>query len=291
MFSFFSKKNGASNQDFSHVSLIVSDMDGTLLNNNGDVYDSTVELIKDLQKHNVTFMVASGRWHSNVKEIYEVIGIESDIISLDGALTKSSTTNHTLHTQGISRTILQRIMELVTSKTLDVTLITAEDLICNNDLYLPTYLTPSMLNVKPLNMDVVSDIDVLRIYIKGNRAAIESLHFTLQQTDILSEVKIYLRESKHESGYWYLEIRTIKANKGTALQRYMVEHSINKHNTIGIGDYRNDMSLLQSCGYKVALANGVAELREIADYVTLDSSDDGGIDEILERVLLSVMKR
>ncbi|MBL7974483.1 MAG: HAD hydrolase family protein, partial [Candidatus Kapabacteria bacterium] len=175
--------------------------------------------------------------------------------------------------------------------TLDVTLITADDLICNKNHYLPTYLSPSTLNLKPFTIDTVSDLDVLRMYVKGNRASIESLHFTLQQSDILSEIKIYLRESKHESGFWYLEIRAINANKGTALQRYMVEHGINKHNTIGIGDYRNDMSLLQSCGYKVALANGVAELRELADYVTKDTSDNGGIDEILERVLHSITKR
>ncbi|MBL7973534.1 MAG: HAD family phosphatase, partial [Candidatus Kapabacteria bacterium] len=81
MFSFFSKKNSVGSDDFSHVSLIVSDMDGTLLNNNGDIYDSTVELIKELHKHKITFMIASGRWHSNVQEIYHVIGIESDIIS------------------------------------------------------------------------------------------------------------------------------------------------------------------------------------------------------------------
>lgn len=52
--------------DFSQVKLIVSDMDGTLLNTKGEVSASFFELFKEFKKHNITFCAASGRQYNSI---------------------------------------------------------------------------------------------------------------------------------------------------------------------------------------------------------------------------------
>jgi hydroxymethylpyrimidine pyrophosphatase-like HAD family hydrolase len=52
--------------DYSKVKLVVSDMDGTLLNSKGEVSKRFFELFKELQKRKITFCAASGRQHNSI---------------------------------------------------------------------------------------------------------------------------------------------------------------------------------------------------------------------------------
>ena len=45
--------------------------------------------------------------------------------------------------------------------------------------------------------------------------------------------------------------------------------------TFGFGDGSNDFALLEACDYKIAMGNGLPELKEIADFVTLKNTEGG----------------
>ena len=49
------------------------------------------------------------------------------------------------------------------------------------------------------------------------------------------------------------------------------------------------MPLLMACGLKVAMGNGVPELKEIADYVA-PSVDEDGISDVIEKFVLRTEK-
>jgi len=52
--------------DFSQIKLVVSDMDGTLLNSKGEVSKQFFSLFKKLQEKNINFCAASGRQHNSI---------------------------------------------------------------------------------------------------------------------------------------------------------------------------------------------------------------------------------
>jgi Cof subfamily protein (haloacid dehalogenase superfamily) len=54
---------------------------------------------------------------------------------------------------------------------------------------------------------------------------------------------------------------------------------------VGVGDGYNDISLLQACGYKVAMGNAIDEVKAIADYIA-PSVDDDGVVDILKKLEL-----
>ena len=74
--------------DFSKVKLVVSDMDGTLLNSNHEVSPEFVSIFKQLQKHNITFVAASGRQYPSMAEKLHMMKDAIYIIAENGGITK-----------------------------------------------------------------------------------------------------------------------------------------------------------------------------------------------------------
>jgi HAD superfamily hydrolase (TIGR01484 family) len=74
--------------DFSKIKLIVSDMDGTLLDSNHTVSDSFFELFRKLQKKNIHFAAASGRQYQSIVEKLHRIQNDITIISENGGFGK-----------------------------------------------------------------------------------------------------------------------------------------------------------------------------------------------------------
>ena len=71
------------------IKLIVADLDGSLLNNAGNIPGRTKELIGKLQKLGVIFSFASGRLHSAMLNFAEDLNINAPVISLDGSLIRN----------------------------------------------------------------------------------------------------------------------------------------------------------------------------------------------------------
>ena len=67
---------------------IVTDIDGTLLNDNGELGLESKKLIKELMNENVVISLATGRLHSATTEIVKELSLNGYVISLDGALDK-----------------------------------------------------------------------------------------------------------------------------------------------------------------------------------------------------------
>ena len=74
--------------DLSKVKLVVSDMDGTLLNSKGEVSTLFFDLFKKLQKQNILFCAASGRQYHSIINKLATIKDEIYVIAENGAIAK-----------------------------------------------------------------------------------------------------------------------------------------------------------------------------------------------------------
>lgn len=55
------------------IKLIISDMDGTLLNNNDEIHTDFEEILKDLTSRGILFCVASGRQYYNLLDKFREV--------------------------------------------------------------------------------------------------------------------------------------------------------------------------------------------------------------------------
>ena len=67
--------------------IVFSDVDGTLLNKERELSNTTTSKIRTIkQKHNVTFVMVSARMPKGMLHLYQQIGLNSPIICYNGAL-------------------------------------------------------------------------------------------------------------------------------------------------------------------------------------------------------------
>lgn len=74
-------------------------------------------------------------------------------------------------------------------------------------------------------------------------------------------------------------------SKGASLLEIANFYQIKREDIIAFGDELNDLTMIESAGVGVAMANAVDGLKEIADYITL-SNDKDGIAYYLDRFVL-----
>ena len=77
------------------------------------------------------------------------------------------------------------------------------------------------------------------------------------------------------------EILPKGVSKGVALQKMADLLGIGIHNTIAVGDYNNDVSMVKAAGIGFAVENAVDEVKAVADYITV-SNNRHAISAIIE---------
>lgn len=71
-------------------------------------------------------------------------------------------------------------------------------------------------------------------------------------------------------------------NKATGLREALADLGLTPRHVIGVGDAENDLPFLGLCGFAVAVANALPEVKEVADRVT--RGDHGaGVVELIDR--------
>lgn len=106
------------------------------------------------------------------------------------------------------------------------------------------------------------------------------------------------RGAIHESGGNYavelnkgsLMLVPAGVTKGTGLRAALAALSADASTTVAIGDAENDQSLLAACGFGVAVADAVPELRALAHHVTR-APGSGGVIEFLDELLIAERPR
>lgn len=73
-------------------------------------------------------------------------------------------------------------------------------------------------------------------------------------------------------------------NKGSGLRWVLKRLGLNKGDVIGVGDGENDADLFRASGFRVAVANAVPELKEMADWVT-PAAAGAGVEQLSELLL------
>ena len=73
------------NSNFSTIKVIVSDLDGTLLNPQHIVSEYTKSIFQELHHQNYLIIVATGRHHLDAMAIIDTIGVPVYLVSSNGA--------------------------------------------------------------------------------------------------------------------------------------------------------------------------------------------------------------
>jgi 5-amino-6-(5-phospho-D-ribitylamino)uracil phosphatase len=278
--------------------LIALDMDGTLLNANGQISERNKQAIIKAQQQGHIVAIITGRARKDALALLEQAGLVCPIMSLNGAvMTLADGTvidDIPLDKQSLVpvlewvRKQPELYCEIYTNKAVYVGLHNREHLeklaesVGEEEPDLKRIVQKQFQQARVTYVDDIRDIwreDDIAFY----KVLIFSLHKgRLQEAaERFATVPGVTVTSSHPNN---IEINDKRATKGEALMKLAAYYQLDLKDTVAIGDSLNDLSMFSVAGYRVAMENAEPELKEICDDVTA-SHDEDGVALALEKIV------
>ncbi len=262
--------------NLSKVKLVVSDMDGTLLNSNHEISSDFFNLFEQLNNY-IHFVAASGRQYQSIAEKFTPILDDITIIAENGGLLM----------QGGKELICtalppEKIYKLIT-KTRKIK--GAYTVLCGRKR---AYIETDDHNFISLFSEFYNDYKIMKDLSEIPDDAILKIavyHFDSSEKYLFPEVKHLEKEMKIKiSGKNWLDISHFDANKGFALEKVQKNMGISKAETMVFGDYNNDLEMLELADFSFAMENAHENVKKAAKYHTA-SNDENGVVNILRELI------
>lgn len=262
--------------------LIVSDVDGTLVDKNRILTERTVSAVKRAIAAGALFALATGRAKQGIKDIADRLGIcDTPQIIYNGAMAVWG--DKTLFSLSIDKDLAKRTVEEGHKR--HSTMICW----CDHKLYceetgkkekIDFYKTIS--GVEPIVLSSLHDVcdkGVTKILWIDDE--IKTPVYLSEMNDILGD-RLNIVTSRRD----FLEFMNKSASKGAALKAVSEKLGISLKDCVAIGDGLNDLSMMEIAGTSVAMESAADIVKNACTFVTKDSDHDG-VAEFLEKHVLS----
>ncbi len=262
--------------DLSKIKLVVSDMDGTLLNSNHEVSDRFFRLFEQLKKKGILFAAASGRQHNSIVDKLAAIKDDIIVIAENGGFASQN------GEEIVFTPLPQKAKNVILNSLEEVTGI--HPVLCGkNNAYLSASSTEFVEKLKEYYTEYTL-LDDLKAF-DGQVLKIAIYHFISSEKYIYPVVKHLEGDLKVKvSGANWVDISSLNAHKGFALQKVQEIHGIAPSETLVFGDYNNDLEMMALADYSFAMANAHPNVKKMAKYET-SSNNDFGVERILEKMI------
>ncbi|WP_315168244.1 HAD family hydrolase [Metaclostridioides mangenotii] len=255
--------------------LIVTDMDGTLLNREQEMTPKNREAIDFAIENGVSVALASGRMYDSAKQHIEYLNMDIPIIACNGSLIKSS--NGTLiYSNNIDTELCLKAVEVLEKYNVYYQCQHEDLLFCkesdNKDsIYYKInefMKTQTKVVIEDDLKDSILNNDILKFtIIEENNTSI--LPVIKEELETIEGLKI---TSSWENN---IEIMSEGVDKGQAIKMLCEHLNIDRSEIMAFGDNYNDIEMLEYAGLGVAMGNSNDDIKEIADYVT-DTNEESG---------------
>lgn len=269
-----------------NIELVLFDVDGTLVNDYGELGERTKKIIMNLKKFGVNFSFASGRLHSALIPLAEELKLYSPLISLDGTVIKSISEKDFVYRSYLKENHVKKAIELSERYMVNIAL-------CHNNVIYYTEqnsVIPKLMDKfgapyqEVESYDNLTDKTLELVFASDNRPAVAYIRDKFIFPFSLGISISFFRSQTHDNIY-YLEIRRSGSSKGKAMKRLLKHLKIQEEKTAVLGDWYNDISMFESKALKIAPANAISELKRKADIVLKKSNNEEAAAVFLEKLL------
>lgn len=263
--------------DFSNIKLVVSDMDGTLLNSQHNVSAKFLSQFQQLKEQDIHFVAASGRQYQSIVHKLSSISNDISVIAENGALMK--------HKGDINVLLQLSSSDIRTCISLLRQVKDCYPVLCGRKAAYFESRDEKFLAQLKNYYSSVKHVDDLTQVTHDDFLKVAVFHFESSEDFVYPQLDSILEQFQViVSGQNWLDISHKNANKSYALQQIQSDLGILPEETMVFGDYNNDIEMLKLAKYSYAMANAHPQVKEIANFSTA-SHDEYGVETILELVL------
>ena len=268
------------------IRLVISDVDGTILNDQHQVDYQLKTQLPLLQEKGIPFVLASARSPLGMEPIAQQLGlIDNPLACYNGALViKGNSQNYdVLMEHGLDKKEVQYLLELVQEKfpAVAINLYSGKDWFAEQiDKWVQEEadITGEIPTIQDLAFVLQKQVSVHKLLLIGEPADIQKLQDYLQNI-AFPQTAFYLSKEN------YLEVTAKQVSKENALQEIAHFYQIPLQQVMAIGDNFNDLPMLKLAGLGVAMGNAPKAVKEQVAAVT-HTNNNHGVAQAIEQYVL-----
>lgn len=265
-----------------HDYLVFCDMDNTLLTAKEGIPECNRTVIRLFIQMGGRFTVASGRPPESIRAALGDIHLSLPAIACNGALLYDFNANRVLRHATLERaqatTAILDIAQKFPQIGVEVMAGAGEMYVIRANTYTHAHQVDEKLSGVACPVDSVPDGWVKVVFAADPE--------TIRKVGQYAKTRYYGRENYFlATNSIYLEIMPAGIGKASGLQDMCTLLGEPIQNTLVIGDYYNDLEMMQQAGYSVAVANAPAEVKAAANEVTTCTCVEGAVGEFLYKLI------
>ncbi|WP_034158395.1 Cof-type HAD-IIB family hydrolase [Sphingomonas sp. ERG5] len=261
------------------IRLVVSDLDGTLVDKHKQLTPAVIEAVARLRGAEVGFTIISARPRSGMMPIADALEIDDPMGAFNGG-TVFRRDGTILCQHRIDPDVVRTIFDLVGDAAVDRWVFADDVWYASTDQGAHVASERIASNQAPV---ITSDFSALY-----DRA--DKLTFVSDDPVLLAGLRdraagLAGRATIVQSQTYYLDVTALAANKGDGIALLAGAMNTPLAAVAAIGDQANDVPMFERAGLSIAMGQGPAEVRAKADLVTSGNDADGVARAIREMIL------
>lgn len=257
------------------IKLICSDIDGTLITSDDKLPDNFEKVLQELEKRNIYFVAASGRGVPSIKTKLDYKAENLYYISDNGAILQHD--NKVFYKNKFSQDEVEEVVMAFRECTEASIIATTKD-----SSYAELHSDHKQDFLKEFYVDYIIVDDITKVDEEFVKITMRSDFNTDENIKRKSMQKLKKKYHLVRAGIPWIDVMRADSNKGKALETLLNYLNIDKKNTIGFGDYPNDIHMLEVVGRSYAMENAHPDVKKIADEIIGSNDDNSVMKKIIE---------
>ena len=264
-------------------SLIVSDFDGTLVNDDGSISAINKQAITQYIKAGGKFAISTGRMPAGILPRARELGLKGLVSCCQGAIIADIVSGKVIMDGRIPYETTLAAVQKMEEMGLHIHVYDQWEYYCNMDDEALKIYERAVKSKATLILDrKMSD------FVKEKRLCSYKILAMVRAEDNDRILNALAAENFEGCGVtrsssFLVEVVNKQYSKGTAIA-FLAEHfGVALDKTIAVGDQRNDLPMIEQAGLGIAVQNADEGLKEKAKYVCKRTNEEGAIAEVIEK--------
>jgi Cof subfamily protein (haloacid dehalogenase superfamily) len=244
--------------------IVFFDIDGTLLDDEKKICETTKDAIKKLKENDIHVAIATGRAPFMIKPLLEELGIDT-YVTYNGQYVVHN--GEAVFRNPIKKELLQKLEEEAAKNNHPMVFMDHLDMKANIELH--DHIRDSFASLKMVppsfHETYYHDRDIYQALLFFDRN--EDNNY--QYRDTFNECH-FIRWHDYS-----VDILPAGGSKAKGIEKLLAVLEIEKENAYAFGDATNDLEMIAYVGTGVAMGNAMPEVKKVANYVTKSNNDKG----------------
>ncbi len=264
------------------ATLYITDLDGTLLNENAKLTQESIDIINGLINDGILFTVATARSPATTVGILEKLNINIPVVLMTGAIVydlKNKVSMKTSHLSTNSVNSICNILESTNQNAMAYSVVESSLYVYHKNLTCPLehkFVAPRIASPYKKFVEINNYFDALNntkvVMFLMCIPNLEQANATYKMINDIEGITCYFYPYEYDDTGYLLEIYEENCSKASSLD--MLKKQCGADRIVAFGDNVNDMPLFAVADECYAMQNAVTSLKEMATGVIGKNSDD-----------------